>query len=226
MHVVIVYQHRGDEGYLELIRLAFASARNHDYETFLVGDVELGDTNIRFLRENEPLLMNWVLAAQLLYIESPFFTQDTVLFSPDALINKPLEPVFRQGFDVAVTDRVSKICPINNGVIFIKPENKKRIAAMWRKCLEICKSYPQEKQEWWGDQQSLYDFLQRGYDKEIGVKVKTLPCHTYNASPSNRAEVEEGMLDDAFIIHLKGNRKTLMGEYWKAIWSREYSTKK
>lgn len=216
MRIVVTYQDRGDNSYINLIEMAFASAKRFGYETVMVGPYSLGaDHHICFTPDMESRLMNWILAAQLAFIVSPLFDQSSVIFSPDALVIKHLEPIFREPFDVAFTDRKNPRWPINNGVIYLKPAKRHQIGALWRKCLEICKSYPIETQDWYGDQQSLYDAYQAGAHRELGVNVALLPCATYNASPARVTNtIDKQLLNQAYVAHFKGKRKDVMRTYW------------
>lgn len=214
MNVVITYRHGGDELYYALIRDAFASAKRMGYKTISVGDFSDCDIHMPFVQDMP--LMNWILAAQKHYIDSPEFDCNTVLFSPDALINRPLEEVFSQDFDAAFTIRDNKKYPINNGVIFIKPDNKRGLTRFWQSCLDICALYPPEIQGWYGDQKALWDACEAGYDCACGIKKAFLPCDQYNASPVN-GRIDKVMLTSAFIIHLKGRRKEMMKQYKAAI---------
>ena len=139
MRVVFTYRHQGSQEYLDLITIAQESAARFGYRSVLVGDnipYELANDHIGSKTANdEPLLMNWILAAQLAFIESPLFDQPSVIFSPDALVIKPLEPIFEQDFDVAFTDRDNRRWPINNGVIFLHPARKDLIREFWLACI-------------------------------------------------------------------------------------------
>lgn len=222
MRIVITFQRRGDASYLPLIEMAFASAKKFGYETVMVGpDALCADHHIRFTPDMEPLLMNWILAAQLAFIVSPLFDQPSVIFSPDALVVKHLEPVFREMFDVAFTDRKNPRWPINNGVIYLKPAKKNQLGAFWREALRICRGYPVETQEWYGDQQSVHDAYMQGYHLGLGVNVALLPCSTYNASPLRITEtIDKQLLNQAYVIHFKGKRKGMMQKYWDLICTR------
>lgn len=214
MRIVITYLHKQDDQYAPLIDMAFASASTLGYETVMVGNIDAGDIHINFPAEREPRLMNWILAAQLAYIESPLFNEPSVLFSPDALIMQRLEPVFDKCFDVAFTDRKNSRWPINNGVIYLKPEHRVRIAALWRDALALCKTYPVETQDWFGDQQALHDVYMQGNHLRHGLVVQLLPCAGYNASPRMEEAVDEYLAASAYVIHLKGKRKDMMKNYW------------
>lgn len=216
MNIVITYCHKGNDEYPVLIKDAFKSAERFGYNTVSVGNYALGKQHIDLAYDREPLLMNWILAAQKSYIDSPLFNCNSVLFSPDAIINKPLEPVFSKSFDMAFTNRNHSKYPINNGVIFIKPGKNSGISGFWGDCLAICKNYSIDIQEWFGDQKSLWDAYQNEVYLKYGLDVSMLPCDKYNASPS--AHVFDGsMINDAFVIHLKGKRKHLMAQYMGAV---------
>ncbi len=211
MRVVITYLHKGNDEYLALIDQAFASAKRHGYETVIVGNYKgHADHWIYFGVDKESRLMNWILAAQLAFIESPLFDCESVLFSPDALINKPLDKVFELDFDVAFTDRDNKKYPINNGVIFLKPAQG--IREFWLLCLAKCRTYSEDIQDWYGDQLSLWDVYNSGAHERLGVKAMLLPCDTYNASPKQDV-IDRRMIENAYVIHFKGKRKHMMKQY-------------
>lgn len=212
MNIVITYLHKGRDEYLELIKDAFYSAKLYGYKCITVGDTPLGDIHIDFPASKEVHLMNWILAAQKEFIDSEYFDGYSVIFSPDALINKPLESVFTNYFDVAFTDRDNKKYPINNGVIFLKSHNKKGLSSFWARCLEICKGYALDIQDWYGDQLSLWDAYSAKEHEKLGVNVALLPCAIYNASP-RKGQIDDNILKEAYIIHLKGARKTMMKLY-------------
>lgn len=219
MNIVITYRHGGDTRYLELIDLAFKSAKQHGYNTILVGDIVDGDDFYNPDIEDGVYLMNWILRAQLSYIESELFDCNSVFFSPDALICRPLDDIFDLSFDLALTHRKNKKWPINNGVIYMKPKNKEKIANYWKQAIALCAAYPVDAQKWYGDQQSLGDLVESNKHSELGLNLRLLPCEKYNCSPRNGA-FEAGLLNRAHIIHLKGKRKNLMEQYWDFICTR------
>lgn len=223
MRIIITYQQRKDHSYQTLIGMAFDSAKRFGYSTVLVGNTYMhGDYKLEFLPEEEPLLMNWILAAQLAFIESPLFDQPSVIFSPDAIVLKPLEEIFDRGFDVAFTDRKNPKWPINNGVIYLNPSRRAELAAFWRRALEMCKTYPIETQEWYGDQQSLNDLLVAGVHHQLGLNVELLPCEVYNASPMRPGQgFNKRLVKDAYVAHFKGKRKDDMKEYWRVLCKKD-----
>ncbi len=219
MRIVITYQHRGDDTYLRTIDLAFASAKRLGYETVLVGNVIAGDKQIDFPADKEAHLMNWVLAAQRAFIDSPLFDCDSVIFSPDALLTRHIDKVFTLGFDIGFTIRNNRRWPINNGVIYLRPGRKREIAKLWHRAQKICKDYPVETQDWYGDQQALHDVWLAGHHERLHLNVSMLPCDIYNASPAYGEDLDAKMIESAYIVHLKGRRKHLMQEYWDKICS-------
>jgi hypothetical protein len=204
---VIVYRHQGKEEYLDLIQIAFASAKSHGMRTSLVTDYPDCDADHVIPFTSGIALMEWVLAAQLEYIRSDLFAGNAVLFSPDAVFMKPVEEVF-DGFDVAVTTRISGGMPINNGVIFLNPERKGDLIRLWEMFLFSLRQMPQTLRNWYGDQVSMQHVLFEHNDAPLGLRVKRLPCRIYNATP--QWFHEEDALDDAYIVHFKGARKAAM----------------
>lgn len=217
MRIVITYQHRGDDSYLPLIDMALASASRLGYETVMIGNVDAGDIHLDFPADKEPYLMNWILAAQIAYVESPLFVENSVFFSPDALITRRLEPVFDMTFDLGFTDRANSRWPINNGVIFMKPQRRASIAKFFREALATCKKYSVETQKWFGDQQSLHDVYLSGAHRELELEVKMLPCRMYNAAPVLDDVLDRDLMEDAYVVHMKGKRKGMMKTYWEAL---------
>lgn len=177
------------------------------------------DEFIEFPADKEEHLMNWVLAAQQAFIKSSLFDRNSVLFSPDALIARRLDDIFDMPFDMAFTNREHRRWPINNGVIFLKPTNKKRIGCWWEDARTTCKSYPLETQQWFGDQQALHDLYLQGFHVDYGLNIRMLPCERYNASPIVSTELDDKLTKTAYIVHLKGQRKEMMSKYWDLICS-------
>ncbi len=200
MKIVITYRHKGDQKYVDLIKMAFASAKQFGYTTVLVHaeDVPV-EADIRIGCRHAAPLMDWVLAAQEAFCHSDAFNEDSVLFSPDAIINRPLEEVFDKDFDIAVTVRNHPRYPINNGVIFLKPKNKSKLQMFFVDTRLRCERQTPEIRDWFGDQLSLHEELAFYNDTPYGLKCERLPCEMYNYTPP-----------DAYITHFKGKRKDKM----------------
>ena len=208
MNIVITYRHQGNEDYGPLMKTVRQSIKKMGYNHILVHAEAFYNP-----------LMIWILEAQKNYIESDAFNCNSVLFSPDALIIKPLEEIFEQDFDCAVTLRADTI--LNNGVIFIKPQNKNRLIKLWDDAIKKCWSYHAALQNWGGDQKALQDVLSSADYKPHGLNVIKVDMEKYNA-PYIRAGIETNkeLLEKASIVHFKGDRKKLMQETWEYICSK------
>lgn len=216
MRIVITYRSEGRNEYIPLMEAAFASAKKLGYETVLVGDdVTPCDHHIDL--KGPPHLMDWILRAQWSYISSNLFDCNSVFFSPDALIVKPLEPVFEKDFDLAVTVREHEKYPVNNGVIYIKPECKHAMAMFWTDVRIRCDNYEENIRRWGGDQLALHEELAAHGDEPRGMKALRLPCDTYNASTEQMKPADIIRLRDAYVVHFKGARKSAMLGYWKDL---------
>ncbi len=215
MNIVITYRY-GDPDYLALIGMALENINTWDYKPFVVGDCGFaGANNIHY--ESRALLMVWILEAQKAYMESRYFNKDSILFSPDTLIIKPIEfPKCDLGVTLNYLQPVKHM--LNNGVIFIKPRHKDKLIKLWEDAIKICKSYPQALQEWGGDQMALQEVLVVNDWEPYGLKVKLLNCEDYNASITKNNPIEDKrILERARIIHFKGERKKKMAQIWNEI---------
>lgn len=220
MNIVICYRSSGkDDVYIELINQAFYSAKKFYYTTIIVGDTEniIADQYIKLptLKKSGSSLelMEWILQAQKRYIDSDLFTENTILFSPDALFIKDVKNVFNKHFDVAVTKREHPQYPINNGVIFIKPKEREKISKLWNDFYTRCTQYDLDTRKWYGDQKSMHQVLSDENYRNYDLKIQKLDCGIYNASPSfkqNTKQADEEIIKYAYILHFKGKRKETM----------------
>lgn len=222
MNIVITYFDYGKD-YLELLKMAFASAKYFGYETVLVTSSDIGagqDATIIVPHAGENVLMPSILEAQKAYIDSALFDSNSVLFSPDAIVARPLGPVFEKKFDLGVTMGSTMDYPINNGVIYIRPETKEQLSKLWDDFIAKCKSYPERLQQWYGDQKAMEEVITAAKDNPYGLRVERLLSRFYNASFSQRREwaaSDNLMLHSAYVIHFKGERKKSMAEHFKKI---------
>lgn len=228
MKIIITFFNKGSEtirdakssDYHDYIKLAFESAKKFGYETVLVtsgAEFENNADHVIRLKDEEPFLMNWILQAQKAYLQSDLFNEDSVLFSPDALIRKDLTPIFEKEFDVAFTERAARKYPINNGVIYLKPKNKNRLIQLWDEFIYRCDQYDFDQKHWFGDQKAIIDTFEHYGNQPFSLKVLKLPCELYNASIlNNNLEAQEAdplLIEKSFILHFKGARKDLMKQY-------------
>lgn len=222
MKVVVTYFDYGKD-YLELLKMAFASAKLFGCETVLVTSTDIGagqDHTIKVSHPGENVLMPSILEAQKAYIDSALFDSNSVLFSPDALVARSLGPVFEKNFDLGVTQGTTMDYPINNGVIYIRPETKEKLSQLWSDMITRCYSYSERFQRWYGDQKAMQEIISEANDKPYGLNVKRLLSRFYNASFSMKhpwGANDELMLHSAYVIHFKGGRKNYMADYFKKI---------
>lgn len=222
MKVVITYFELGKD-YIELLKIAFASAKKFGCETVLVTSSKISagqDETIFVEHPGENVLMPAILEAQKAYIDSALFDSNSVLFSPDAIVARPLGQVFNKKFDLGVTQGTTMDYPINNGVIYIKPETKDKLSLLWRDFIIKCKSYPERYQAWYGDQKAMQEVISEAKDSPYGLKIERLLSRFYNASFSQKREwtaSDDLMLHSAYVIHFKGDRKKGMVDFWNKL---------
>lgn len=225
MKIVITYFDFGKD-YLELLKMAFASAKLFGYEAILVTSTEIGagqDYTLYVDHPGENVLMPAILEAQKAYIDSALFDSNSVLFSPDALVARSLGPVFEKDFELGVTQGTHLEYPINNGVIYIRPETKDRLSKLWGDMIARCWSYPDKYKKWYGDQKSMHEVIREMDDKPYGLNVKRLLARPYNCCFSHKREwcaYDDLTWHTAYVLHFKGERKGRMAEFWEKIKER------
>jgi hypothetical protein len=223
INVVITYRNEGDNAYLPLMDMAIQNIKGWDYQPIIVGDIIRPDAKHIFFYNSSPLMV-WILEAQLEYLKSPEFDCDSVFFSPDALIIKPIHDKFT-GFDLAVTlkEQQKGIFALNNGVIFVSPKNKYWLIALWEHALWRCNNYRDELKEWGGDQKALQDTLEICDYKPEYLEVKRFDCADFNAPVSKYDPIiDRNILAQAHIVHFKGPRKLKMTQIWNEIKGKIY----
>lgn len=128
-----------------------------------------------------------MLAGEWLFVDS------------DIVIQKDVRPVFKDGFEVAVTDRVGsawehseavKDMPYNMGVTF------SRCPAFWSRAAKLLEHAPEPLKEWCGDQFIVCELTKH-------YRTKVLPGQLFNFTPLKRGEDRS----HAAIVHYKGPRK-------------------
>ncbi len=222
LNVVITYRNEGDDSYFPLINMAIQNIKGWGYNPIIVGNKLFGEVELMDYHNDNPLMV-WILEAQLEYLRSPDFDCNSIFFSPDALIIKPIHDKFT-GFDLAVTLRKQHDeYALNNGVIFISPKNKEGLIKLWERAVFICKCYREELQEWGGDQKALHDVLKETNWKPEYLEVVRFDCADYNAAMSKYDPIlDNNIMAQAHIIHFKGSRKTKMKETWNKIKDKIY----
>lgn len=125
----------------------------------------------------------------------------------DVLVQRDVQAVFDQAFDVAVAQRAGTFkdeaeaatafmarMPVNKGVVFSRSQ------AFWQSALETICAYKDCRQQWMGDQQAVCEVIASGV-----FHVEHLP-NAFNYPPKTaREDVREKAL-----LHYKGDRKAWM----------------
>jgi hypothetical protein len=159
------------------------------------------DTVIR--REREGMRLTQYRLAHFAALERP-----AILFiDPDVIVQRPVDHVFEQPFDVALTVRhermkdlrgvnLTPLMPYNMGVSF------SRQPRFWAAAGDHCGQLAQDEfNNWYGDQLSIKHVADTG-----AFRVLELPCDQYNYSP--RTEDED--VEERYAVHYKGQRKEWM----------------
>lgn len=122
----------------------------------------------------------------------------------DVIVQKDVRSVFKEKFDIALTDRdgtitneakYAAVMPYNIGVVFSRSKE------FWRAVIGHLLTLPAQYQEWEGDQRVVCEMVRQGGQ---GFDVKIIPGLLYNYPP--RA-ADDPRMQDAAICHWKGNRK-------------------
>ena len=152
-----------------------------------------------------------------IYVNSNKFDQNTIFLDFDTILNLDTKKVFNNNFDIALTYRKNdKLMPINEGVIFAKVQNKKKVIVYFNKINEIYRYLSKDKiinmffdniLIWRGGQLSLSAFLQwrklyLGYNNINKINFLILDSYYYNFTPIKSISREE--LISKKILHLKG----------------------
>ncbi len=222
--------------YLSMIDMMFASARLFhpeakttvltDPDTDFHGMEHSADRTVRSTIDNNRFMLERA-DAQSRYVQDSSFARPMVMLDSDILINAPLAPLFGRGFDVAVTWRDNADMPINGGLLILnntRPDVAKRFFSRFT---AIYREKYSDQAAWFGDQLALRDCVGLGLADlaaretvEVdGCRILLLPCDTYNFSPDNRYGEICSELPGKVVVHFKGQRKRLMGPFWRA-WLR------
>lgn len=220
--------------YLSMIGMMFASVRMFDRAATTV---VLTDTRTNFgalgidcvVREQVDgrMLMLERANAQMRYVESSAFESPMVILDSDILVNAPLQPIFDNDFDVAVTWRASAEQPINGGFLILNNRRPEVSRQFFRRFISIYREKYADRAAWYGDQLALRDCVglertqmaRRKMVEVDGCRILLLPCDSHNFSPENRYAEISADRPEKVVLHFKGERKRLMEAYWHA-WLR------
>ena len=158
----------------------------------------------------------------------------SVLLDSDAIVNADPCGLFTHTGDLGLTWRDGfPTAPFNGGAIFVAPGEGG--PALLREALDcydelvnhpnVVAAFETDLRAWWGDQYALAllvgyrNFADRGAAHGTYIDARTvrfLPCSEYNytvETANSVAAPEPRRLREKFIVHFKGNRKSLQSEY-------------
>lgn len=226
---------KGDQGnvdYVPVLQHGFDIARSFNPDCRIIFVTNEGDATdfvsadvvvVRLPLKPHHLMYERVVAVNA-YMQSQAFASDTVLLDGDAFVNRPLKPVFRLPFDVAVTYRNGENeMKINEGVIFVAHRSGLAVRGFFRRYLatyEILCADPVvlrlygDIRRWRGGQLSLSTIAHiPGVISEIdgrdiaGAWVRYLDSGSYNYFLRPGATISIATLQRKYILHLKGSDK-------------------
>jgi hypothetical protein len=158
------------------------------------------------------------------YVHSDLFNSPTVFLDIDAFLIRPIDQIFFEDFDVALTHRhIVGQMAINEGVIFANSNNLPKVRMFFESYLasyleaesneEMKKIYTNIRR-WRGGQLAINAaaggtqvYATSTAQMEYGTKIAFLPCSKYNLSQIEEQEVNKHLRDRCCVLHLKGNRK-------------------
>lgn len=181
-----LHQSLAEFDWIGAIRMLLLSARwaCPTCEAHVITDVEtdLGVPSLKYSTVQRRLML-WTLEATLRFIESRDFDRNTVVMDCDQLIYKDLSRWFQNGVDLGVIVRPNQKhkeeggFPFLNTVMFLNGRSRKKLAAFFRKALEIAAAMPEPLLKWGADQEavrSLLEPIDSGIFERSGLTVKMI----------------------------------------------------
>lgn len=143
------------------------------------------------LKADDVFLMPFKLK-HLSLCEPPFIFLDT-----DILVTESLESVFDEPFDVAMywrdkvvkTDKKLLHMPYNAGFIACRDNT------FFKECHELCKTYPDEYRQWFGDQMAIFAIAKSRRYRLLDLS------QTWNHPPESLHDL------NAKVVHYKGAKR-------------------
>jgi hypothetical protein len=183
-----------------------------------------GNVDVVRLPLRPACLMFERVKAMAAFVESTAFCNNVVFLDSDAFPNRDLSPAFEKGFDIGLTYRTRPgFMPINEGVLFCTAHNKSDTRNFFRTYMgtyerllhdEVITRYYGDIKRWRGGQLSLscvspplHAKDDNRVDAPIGVKIDLLPCETHNFTLRRDAAMRGRVLNEKYILHLKGDTK-------------------
>lgn len=201
------------DDYLDLLDLQRRTVRHFGHRHVIVTDdsrmVEDVDAIVAPLPEEVmPAMIAGVLARLLFPV-----TADLVFVDVDALAHRPLDDIFAPyDFDLAFTNRVHDVAPINNGVMLVAAGALQGAQQFFLDALAVCGTH------WGADQEAISKVaapVPEPYERKVIERKRygRIAFHSmkqYAAVPKRQGIPHKG---NPFFVHFKGDTKPWAQEY-------------
>jgi hypothetical protein len=211
LEVVTVWAPRPDHpkfrDYLTLLEIQKKTIERVGHRHVVVTDGELPGYETIHVELPQPL-MRAILVGQLAFLERWSGEHPAVLVDADCIVSRALEDAFSGEWDIGLTNRPSKVSPIQNGAMYFAPGSRAAALALFRRALELCGEH------WGGDQEAISQAVapvpnRQAVEERFGVRVGFLSTDPYNFTPGQPFKPRH----DRFILHFKGANKHFAIDY-------------
>lgn len=221
---------RVDTEYRDLLAILFRSVElfHPGAKTVLLTDERTplealsADTEVVRCRVDRDRVVHSRLLAQIAYLRHRAGKSAVVFLDPDIIVNADLTPLLVEEFDVALTYRDLPEMPINDGVIVVNARAGRAGLRFLKRVRSIYDRYCADDPYWFGSQRAFIAALGKQFANRSSdvievrrCRVRLLPCEQWNFSPEHNEEENAAELRNKYILHFKGERKSLMPLYWE-----------
>ncbi len=215
---------------IEMLRASVACSCHVD--TIVITDVDTAIAPAFRYHTTERRLMLWILEVIGAYLRSTDFDQDTIMVSPDTLVQADLAPVFAERADLAVLVRTAEVFrgtrkAILNGTQWWRHAAKPELIEFYDRALTIARDLPEELLRWGADTEPLRMLLEpielgihvrRRHRRERGMRIKMIEARHISASLSDEnvdrcTRGHRPRLQKIPILDFKYTRKRHMAAY-------------
>jgi hypothetical protein len=211
--------------YLPLLRLLRDTARRFGHSFVVVTDAKLGPEFEQMRTALPASLMPAMIAGVVHRLRVGDYDKqpDFVFCDADCLIARSLDEAFTGDFDLGLTRRADRACPINNGAMYVDRRGYTRAARFFDSALATC------KQHWGADQEAISAAANPVPDEDdvigerFGCRVKFLSMLRYAIVP--KSKLKEHRRSAPFVVHFKGKEpKAWMEDYARTFLLNTEST--
>lgn len=166
------------------------------------------------------------------FVNSKYFSDNTVFLDSDIIFNKNFEFLFNQDFLIGVNAQKKTISPINAGVIFVKKFKKFQIIRHFKNMVNIAKKIKEHKDKRfpmiensgiWGSDELVLNIYLSKYKKNLNQFIKNSDLEIITKISDDISLISDSFsiayknsekkLTDYFSIHFTGNTKIEMKKY-------------